>query len=341
MDPIALLERLVRTPTGPDLSIFEKLKRTEFVRDLLKEIGFEVETRNGCHIARKGKPPYITLIGHLDTVFPEGEERKRPFRIENGKAYGPGVADMKGGIVVMIEALKRIDIHGIAVIMNVDEELGSNESEKVLKEFASMTKYCLSFEPAFPDGKLISSRKGVGALRIIVHGRKGHSARLNEGANAVVELADKIVKLWKLNPKFEYLSLNPTIVRGGIKSNVTPDEAEVYFDVRYYDEKEIELLERELSGILNVEIVKGTGMEYSLDVFRKPMKRCDEMVSLVGDMGYSTGMSPGGGDSAFFEKALDGLGLPGGFFHSEKEYALVSKLEDKMKLAVSLIEKLR
>ena len=345
-DPIELLRNLVHTPTGPDLSIEEKLDRTRFVRDILDEFGFDVETRNGCHIARRGNPPYTTFIGHLDTVFPEGEERRRPFRIEGGIAYGPGVADMKGGVVVMLEALKRLrmdgvdGIDGMAVIMNVDEEMGSFESEKIFDEFSKMTKYCLSFEPAFPDGKLVSARKGVGKLRILCHGRKGHAARLGEGANAIVELSEKIVRLWNLNTKFEHLTLNPTLMRGGIKSNVTPDSAEVSFDMRYYDEREIESLKDEIELILKNPFVAGTRLEYFIEPFRKPMKRCEELVKIVEDLGYSTGMSPGAGDSAFFDRALDGLGLPGGFFHSEKEYAIISKLEEKVRLAVEIVNRI-
>ena len=339
-NPIDFLRNLVQIPTGPDVPIDEKLNRTAFIRDFLKELGFEVETRNGCHVAVRGKPPYITLIGHLDTVFPEGEEKRRPFKIEGNVAYGPGVADMKGGITIMVETLKRLEIDGIAVIMNVDEEIGSFESEKVFEEFSKITKYCLSFEPAFPDGKLISSRKGVGILKVIAHGRKGHAARLNEGANAIVELSDKIVKMWNLNSDFEFLTVNPTIIKGGVKSNVTPDFAEVSFNLRYYDENELEILKEKIDEVFKESMIDGTSMEYSLEGFRKPMKRCEDLIKLVEEMGYQTEMSPGAGDAAFFERTLDGLGLPGGYFHSEREYAIISNLEDKVKLAVNLIKKI-
>lgn len=332
-----ILEKLVNTATGPDVSTEEKLKRTAFLLDILVDFGFKVRSGNGCHVAVRGNPPYITLIGHLDTVFPEGEEKKRPFSIVGDKAYGPGVADMKGGIAVMFQALKDIDRDNIAIILNVDEEIGSPESEIVFSEFAKKTSYCLSFEPAFPDGKLVASRKGVGALLIKTHGKKGHAARIQEGANAVVELSNKIHKIWELNRNFVDLTVNPTIIKGGIKSNVTPDYAECYCNVRYYAMNEVEKFEKEIARISKETVINGCTTEFEYKQYRKPMKECPELVEIVRKEGFKVTRSSGSGDAAFFNRAIDGLGLPGGNLHSKEEYAIISEFDKKVKLAKKLI----
>lgn len=347
-----LYEKLVNTDTGRDVGADEKMKRTRFVMEILKDLGFNFEEKEGAFLGVMGNPPYITLIGHLDTVFPKDEPKRRPFKIDGEKAFGPGVADMKGGIVVLIESLKRFleeeKKGNLCVILNVDEELGSPWSKKVFEEISKNTKYCLSFEPGREDGSFVSFRRGIASLLIEITGKKAHASRLDLGANAILELSLEIPEIYKLNEKFEGLSLNPTLISGGEKSNITPDKAKVFFDVRFDSAEFLNNLKKEIDS-LNTK-VEGTNRNFILEVRRPPMKESSELVELVREIGENMGMkisfvkTPGGGDAGFFSEAgipsLDGFGIPGGNFHSEEEYALLSEFENRVKLTVEILKKL-
>ncbi|AIY86375.1 MULTISPECIES: M20 family metallopeptidase [unclassified Thermotoga] len=348
---IEIYEKLVNIDTGPDLPFEEKLRRTSFLTEILEDLGFRVEKRGAAYVAFRGKPPYVTLIGHLDTVFPEGESKRRPFTIEGNIAKGPGVCDMKGGVVILLESLKRFlqqNDTDLCVVLNVDEELGSPLSGEVFKEVSGMSSHCLSFEPGRENGEFISSRKGIISLWLFARGKKGHASRLDEGANAIVELAFKAVELFSLNGRFPNLTLNPTIVKGGAESNVTPDKAEVYFDVRYYDDKEYEFLEETLKRLSAVH--PEANVSYTLKLRRLPMKEDPDFVNIVKMSAEEIGMTvsfvraTGGGDVAFFSQngvpSIDGLGIPGGKMHSEDEYARLDQFEDRVNLVVHLLRKL-
>ncbi|HCZ07275.1 MAG: glutamate carboxypeptidase [Thermotogota bacterium] len=337
---LEMWERLVNTPTGPDIDLKEKIESTYFIAEVLKDYGFDVQHRSATHVAVRGTPPYITLIGHLDTVFKRGEEKKRPFRVEGDRAYGPGVLDMKGGIIVLLAALESLNVDNLCVILNVDEELGSTSSRPVIDEYAAKTSYCLSFEPGFPDGSIIGARKGAAFGKLVVHGKKGHGSRLYEGANAIVEAAHKVTALWAMNPTFKYLTFNPSIISGGVKTNVTPDYVEVTMDVRFYDDLELKKFFETLDSISSLSYIPGTRTEYELNVNRGPMKECEELTTLARSRGFNPILSPGGGDISFFEKGLDGLGVDGGNLHSEDEYAIVSSFDKKVELARFLISEL-
>ena len=347
-----LYEKLVNTDTGRDVDKEEKVEKTRFVAGILKDLGFKVEEKDGAFMGIMGNPPYTTLIGHLDTVFPRGEPERRPFRIEGDKALGPGVADMKGGIVVLIEALKKfLEEKGqgnLCVVLNLDEELGSPWSRKVFEEVRKDTKYCLSFEPGRENGSFVSSRRGIASLLIEVAGKKAHASRLDLGANAILELSLEIPEIYKLNEEFEDLSLNPTLINGGEKSNITPDKAKVFFDVRFDSMDSLNALKERIDS-LNTK-VKGTSKNFVLEVRRPPMKESSELVELVRKVAKDLNMeisftgTPGGGDAAFFSEAgvpsLDGFGIPGGNFHSEEEYALLNEFENRIKLTVEVLKKL-
>ncbi|MCD6551922.1 M20 family metallopeptidase [Thermotoga sp.] len=351
MSWMEIYEKLVNTDTGPDLSMEEKLNRTSFLADVLGDLGFKVERRKAAYVAFCGDPPYITLIGHLDTVFPEGEAKRRPFKIEGSIARGPGVCDMKGGVVVLLEALKRFFKEkrtSVCVVLNVDEELGSPISKDTFLEVAEKTSCCLSFEPGRENGEFISSRKGIISLWLFAHGKKGHASRLDEGVNAIAEISYKIVELLSLNGRFSSLTINPTIVKGGLESNVTPDKAEVYFDVRFYEDEEYEFLKRVLENLSTV--LPEATISYTMKLRRLPMKEDKFLVEIVKSVAREMGMessfvrATGGGDVAFFSQknvpSMDGLGIPGGKMHSEEEYAKVDRFEERVNLVVRLLERL-
>lgn len=346
-----MFERLVNIDTGFDLDAKAKLSRTQFVVDFLKGLGFDVHEERAAHVAVKGDPPYLTLIGHLDTVFKEGEAAKRPFTVENGVARGPGVADMKGGVVVLLatvdEALKR-SLDGLCVILNVDEELGSKESRETFEKYAKKSACCLSFEPGNVNGEIVVSRKGIASLDIVVKGIKGHASRLEEGANAIVEASHKICQIYALNGTLGDLSVNPTIINGGEKSNITPDLCKFYCDVRFSNKKELGEFERKLAEIARTSSVERTSCEYSLNerrpamIFMEEMKRALEEVFQRLGKRFELEHSSGGADGAFFTAldvpTLDGLGLCGGRFHSEEEFALLGSFDERVKLSLELLK---
>ncbi|AEH51403.1 M20/M25/M40 family metallo-hydrolase [Pseudothermotoga thermarum] len=347
---IELYERLVNTDTGFDIDYSTKLARTSFVVDELRKLGFSAHQEEAAHVAILGEPPYITLIGHLDTVFKEGESSKRPFKVVDSIAYGPGVADMKGGIIVLLkvaeEAVKS-GVKNLCIIMNVDEELGSKASRKTFYAYAEKSLCCLSFEPGGENGSLILTRKGIVPTNLYVKGIKGHAARLHEGANAILEAARKIDQIYSLNGKFGSVTLNPTLINGGEKSNITPDSCKVYFDIRYLERNDFEKCKLALEKICSETTVPGTSCQIEFEESRPSMTLHPKMKEAVEKVLNKLGInvefehSSGGADSAFFSQAnvptLDGLGICGGKFHSEQEFALLDTFEPRVKIALELI----
>ena len=358
MNWMKFFEEIVNLPTGPDLTIEEKLSKLKNVESFIRSLGFECKYGKGSLIAEMGNPPYITLIGHFDTVFKKDDTLSRPFKTHDNKVYGPGVADMKGGIVIMLKAVKefldeKVEMkRGLRLIINVDEELGSKISRDDMYAAAEDSIYCLSYEPARPSGALLSARKGIAGCRIKVHGEKAHAALIGkEGANAVVELSDKILKMYEMNGQIDGLTVNPSIVNGGVKSNIIPDYAEAYFDIRYAKKDDIDSIQETIKEICSKTVVKGTKIEYEFKISRAPMRSSDELLSIVDkvaknlNIDISFEVTGGGGDSAFFSEkgvdALDGLGIVGGRFHSEDEYAELNSIEERSLLSKELLKELQ
>lgn len=347
-----IYERLVNTDTGFDISCGEKLRRTLFVLDILKDMGFSTTKTRAAFVGKLGNPPYKTLIGHMDTVFPEKEAEKRPFKLESGVVRGPGAADMKGGVITALATLQRAVSEGISdvcVILNVDEELGSKESREIFSEIAEQSKCCLSFEPGRENNGLVISRKGIASLQLEVRGISGHASRLEEGANAVVEIAHKICEIYQFNSANLSLTVNPTIVKGGKKSNITPNEASAYFDVRFSVEHELSELERFIQKVLSTSHIPGTKSTYTLIKARPPMPENREMKRIILEILDKLNINlplvhaSGGADSAFFAVKgvpfVDGLGISGGRFHSEEEFALLDSFEDRVRLSLELLRR--
>lgn len=347
---LKLYERLVNTGTGFDVDFHTKLERTSFIADKLKELGFGVFQEGAAYVAIHGEKPYITLIGHLDTVFKEGEAAKRPFQMRDGIAYGPGAADMKGGIITLLATVElaiREGIKNICVILNVDEELGSKTSRQTFEKYAPESLCCLSFEPGGVNGEIVTSRKGIASMNLVVRGKKGHASRLQEGANALVEACRKTDKIYSLNGVFNDLTLNPTIINAGEKSNITPDLCNVYFDVRFSSKKDLEDCREKIQQICSVNSINGTSCEFSLEERRPAMEFHPQMKIALQKAFEKLGESfeyqhsSGGADSAFFYElgvpAIDGLGITGGRFHSEEEYAILNSFDSRVVLSLEII----
>ena len=181
----------------------------------------------------------IVLMGHRDTVFPRGEAGRRPFRIEDGRAYGPGVADMKGGLVVNAFVLAAFKRFGgapapLAGLVTSDEEIGSPSSRPVIERLARGARCVFNSEPGRPSGNIVTGRKGGVFLRVEVTGKAAHSGgNFEKGISAIGELAHKIVAIHRLTDLGRGVTLNVGTVKGGQSVNTTAPSAEGQIDLRY------------------------------------------------------------------------------------------------------------
>src|SRR3954468_11868690 len=203
--------------------------------------GRTVQVQHGRHLhltVRPTAPVQLLLTGHMDTVFAQDHAFQETRWLEDGVLNGPGVADMKGGIAVMLAALKAAersagtDRFGYEVVINSDEEVGSPASAALLARTAAGKRAALTYEPAaLPDGTLAGARPGSGNFTMVVHGRSAHAGRNPEdGRNALLAAADLALKLDQL--KREGLTVNPSRIEGGSPSNVVPDFAILRVNLR-------------------------------------------------------------------------------------------------------------
>ncbi|NMA94639.1 MAG: M20 family metallopeptidase [Clostridiales bacterium] len=297
----------------------------------------------------------VLLIGHMDTVFPEGTVRKRPFKREGNYGYGPGVIDMKSGLLsayyAMKELNKKVTDISICIAQNSDEEIGSKYSRVWLEKLALKSKYVLVLEAGRVNGALVSERKGVGGYDITFKGRASHAGTAHEeGINAIVELGYWIERLNDLTDYDVGTTVNIGTVMGGIATNVVPDSAFASIDYRVTDMKEVSRIEDKIQYLLQNPKVEGIEVEVTGGLGRPPMtpsKETLELCKMVGRVGKNLGMSikwasSGGGSDANFTAALgipsiDGLGPIGGKGHSVDEYILLDSVEPRIELVKGII----
>jgi glutamate carboxypeptidase len=301
-----------------------------------------------------GKP--ITFVGHMDTVWPRGTLAQRPVRIENGRLYGPGSIDMKAGLAAMIGAITALRDRGefpdrpIWALLTSDEEIGSVNSREMIFAAARQSGLCLVIEPATPEGAIKTWRKGVSDFHVKVAGRSSHAGGAPEaGINAVVELAHQILRLNALNDLKNGTSVSVTVVRGGHATNVIPDQAEAFVDMRFLTQAEVERVQqavRELYPLLpgaQLEIVQGDS--------RPPLERDEQMIASFAQLkriGEALGLTlyedgSGGGSDGNFTAAegtptLDGMGPTGEGLHAVHENVLISSLAEKTALLAALLK---
>jgi glutamate carboxypeptidase len=300
----------------------------------------------------------ILLLGHMDTVYDKGSLAKMPFRIAQGRAWGPATFDMKGGLVLAlaaIDALKRAGIHPrkeIACLWTTDEEIGSESSRKFIEREAKLSDAVLVLEPAGePRGALKTSRKGVGEIELRVTGRAAHSGLKPEaGINAVHELALQIARISKFNQPKRGIGVHVNIASGGTRTNVIAAEAHALVDVRVMRSADIRLLEQEFRALKP--ILPGAKLEISGGVDRPPMERrmsaalYQHAQHLAADLGIpceetaSGGGSDGNLTAAIGIPTLDGLGAIGSGAHSLRENIIIRELAPRAALIASLLASL-
>jgi glutamate carboxypeptidase len=312
-------------------------------------------------IKRPDAPLRVFLGIHMDTVYGLDHAFQTAQRLNASTLRGPGVADAKSGIVVMLIALEALERSGVAdligweVLINPDEELGSPGSSPLLTQCAKRNHLGLVFEPTLADGALASQRKGSGNFTIIVRGRSAHAGReFHLGCNAITPMATAITDLDALNGRFEGLTINVAQVQGGGPLNMVPDLAICRLNVRYVDAKHESTVQSKLDemvGLLNQR--KGIWAEWH-GGFTAPPKPLNEptqhLLEHVANCGRELGVditwrSTGGAcDGNRLAAAglpnVDTMGVRGGDIHSPNEYLLIDSLTERAKLTALMLMKL-
>ena len=294
----------------------------------------------------------VLLLCHYDTVFPAGTLKARPFRIADGKAYGPGIFDMKTGIIQTIYALKALIknnqlLNSVVLLITSDEEIESGSSKDIIIGEAKKSLYTLVMEPSL-NGSLKTERSGVGTITVKVYGKASHAGLDPEsGANAIYEMALMVPEIISLNDKNKGTSLNLDVINGGGRTNVIPDFCQGIMDIRYRIPEESDRVIRALNKI-PVKI-RGTRreLEYTL---RPPLiktEKSEELYEKIKKLGSEIGVElsqasvAGGSDGNFcsyYCPVIDGLGAVGAGAHSDNEYVLVDKIPERTALLYMILQ---
>ena len=357
---IALLKQLVETgsPTH-DKAAVNRLGAI-MAREAQK-LGAKIEivpkaTVGDQVIARWGEGPGgILLIGHMDTVYPLGILSKMPFHEKDGKIFGPGVLDMKSGLVITLMAISALQEAGqmparpITAFFNTDEEMGSYESREIIEKLGKDAELVLVHEPAEPDGALLTWRKGTGKFKVKVQGRAAHSGGEHEkGLNAIAELAQHIVAIQNLTDYEKGTTINIGAVQGGRAINIVPAYAEADGDIRIMQTSEYYKVEEVINSLEPIQ--KDIVIEVSCNLNRQPLP-FNNLMEATFDKAYNiakgigqeikAGGSGSASDANFIAPlgvpVLDGLGGSGEGFHSDDEYVFVKSLPERASLTAALL----
>jgi glutamate carboxypeptidase len=303
----------------------------------------------------------IMLLGHLDTVYPDGTAAARPMHIEGDRLLGPGVSDMKGGLLVGMYALRALqqagfaDFEELTFFFNSDEEVSSPVSKPAYLPEARKADAALVLESARSNGNIVSARKGSGTYRLDVAGRSAHAGvEPEKGVNAVVELAHRILALQNLNGLAPGVTVNATLIGGGTASNSIPESAWVDFDVRAVDRESARLIHEKLLEAARLPAsLPGARVRLEGDFHFPPMERTAAVAFLVelaketaAELGFQLGETATGGASDASNVSelgvpvLDGLGPVGGMDHSPEEYILPASILPRTAMLAGLIRRI-
>lgn len=307
--------------------------------------------------------PGILLLGHLDTVHPIGSLARNPIRTENGRAYGPGILDMKAGSYMALVAVKALIDAGevaplpVSVLLVSDEEVGSETSRALIEAEAQKSRYALVLEPARAGGEVVTTRKGVARFEISVIGRPSHSGNAHaKGRSAIRELARQVLALEAMTDYARGITVNVGLIQGGTAENVVPEHAWASIDLRVPSpETGVEMVEK-------IRALRAEDPDVSVvvtgDMNRAPYRKADrpdiaalfeEARALAATRGLSLqdlpdGEGSGGSDGQFcvpYCAVLDGLGLRGLGLHTNDEYIEIDSIAERGLLLLDLLRTLR
>lgn len=362
---MTLLQRMVEIESPSDnkaaVDSMGAFLAEEFER-LGGQVTFYPQQAAGNHLkiefaGGSGKP--VLLLGHFDTVWPMGTLASMPFRLEAGRAFGPGIYDMKAGIAMMIFALRALQAAGsngrrpVTVLLDTDEEVGSATGRPIVEATARDCEAVLVLEPSQgPQGHLKTSRKGVGDITIRVRGRASHSGvDFEKGQSAIVELARQLIEIVKFTDLSRGITVNPGVIQGGTRSNVVAAEAWAEVDLRVIHAADAPLLEKKFAELKPFN--PQCSIEISGGMNRPPMERTEGTVRLfelareiAGTVGLEIAeSSTGGGSDGNFTSALgiptlDGLGALGEGAHASNESVVIQQLPQRTAVLAGLIRSL-
>ncbi len=334
------------------------------LREAYEGIGYRVRRYRGsesCGVLlaaprkrRRGRPLQVAL-GHCDTVWPLGTLETMPIHLNDGKMTGPGIYDMKGGLVMTIFALAALQEAGIepevtpVALVNSDEEVGSGESKRAVQRLAAIADRVLVLEPAYGrEGQLKTARKGVGQFTIRVKGKASHAGLApGEGVSAILELSLVVQKLFALNDPEQGITVNVGTIDGGMRPNVVAPESSAAVDVRVVTSEQGRQIERAIHG-LEPE-TPGATLEVEGGVGTPPLERTPrnrKLWYLARELGAEldleldeclAGGASDGNTTSLFTPTLDGLGAVGGGAHAVHEFVEVDSLVERGALLALLL----
>jgi glutamate carboxypeptidase len=353
---VGLLRQLVEHESGTyDKADVDRLG--VFLRDQLSGLDFQTELlaqgQVGDHVlgrrpSRNGKQ--ILLVGHFDTVFSHGTLAERPWRVENGRAYGPGVYDMKGGLAILLTALDALrkagspfwTETGITVFFNSDEEILSPTSAGPIDAIARECQTACILEPARPGGEYTFVRKGAGKFFMRIAGRAAHAGGQPElGRSAALELAHKTIALHGLNDPTTGTTVNVGVMRAGERSNIICPEAYAEIDLRALDPEAMESAIEAMRQLAVASTVPDTTTEFWGEPHFPPLPRKpvnERLFGLMREVAAEVGVeardivSGGGSDgnhTGQIVPTIDGMGIGGDGAHTEREFGVLASLPER------------
>ncbi|MEE5129814.1 M20/M25/M40 family metallo-hydrolase [Pseudomonas alliivorans] len=336
----------------------------------LKALGAEVTTTPATPsagdnivgtIKGNGSRSFLLMV-HYDTVFGPGTAAKRPFRQDGERAYGPGVADAKGGVAMILHSLKLLQDQGfkdfgtLTVLFNPDEETGSSGSKNIIAELARQHDYVFSYEPPDKDAVTVATN-GINGVILDVKGKSSHAGSAPEaGRNAAIELAHQMLQLKDLGDPAKGTTVNWTLIKGGEKRNIIPSSASAEADMRYSDLGESDRVIADAQRIVQKKLIDGTEVSVRLEKGRPSLaknpgseqlaKTAQTLYGKIGrkiepiamrfgtDAGYA--YVPGSEKPA----VLETMGVVGAGLHADDEYIELSSIAPRLYLTVALIKQL-
>ena len=297
-----------------------------------------------------GRKP-ILLLCHMDTVWPLGTVESKPPRVEDGRYYGPGAYDMKGGLAIALAALADLPEGSSPayLLCTSDEEIGSHASRPLIEKLALESELVMVLEPSLPGGVIKTARKGVGEYVLRAKGRAAHAgADHRKGVNAIAEAAHQVLAIQALTNYDLGTTVSAGLIRGGTASNVVPAECEVTVDFRVSVPEEAVRLHRALTGL--APRLPGANLEVTGGLNRPPMVRDEQMVrtfekarQIAARHGFTLqeastgGASDGNFTAALGVPTLDGLGADGDGGHADHEHVIIASLPARAALLAALI----
>ncbi len=362
-----LLEKIVNINSGT-----QNIEGLEAIREVLipefEKLGFKATTHNlnDSHkvvsMVVPGGKPELLLMGHIDTVFKK-DSKFQKYEVKGDKIHGPGIIDMKAGIIMMLGLLKKFkdtdQLRKFMVIINDDEEIGSPHSHPQVKELVADVKLGLVFEPGLPGGAVVTAHSGVRWLTLSVKGKASHAGLEPEkGINACVELSDKVVRISKLTDYAKKLTVNVGVINGGSKANVVCETAKAIIDVRFVEKDDLEKTVRRIEAVTDEmyvynDYLKATltaKLETLIAIPSMPSSHTKRLYGLLEIAGESINQKVNGSHVGYGSDAnhladtgmdlLVGLGPYGEGMHTDSEYLTISTYEERLTLTEALIKEI-